>query len=65
MAVRKVLDFSVFSEYAGRVIARKDTKVIESADTVEELLEKLRKKGVDPRFVVIDYVSKEPIYYLI
>ena len=60
-----MLDFSVFSKYAGKVIARKDAEVIESADTVEELLDKLRNKGIDPRFVIIDYVPKEPLYYLI
>jgi len=47
--VPKVIDFSKFREYTGKFIARIDTKVIESADTLEELLEKLRKKGIDPK----------------
>ena len=65
MVSANVLDFSVFSKYAGKVIARKDMEVIESADTIEELLDKLRSRGIDPRFVIIDYVPEEPLYYLI
>jgi len=59
------LDFKIFRKYAGKFIARKDLEVLEVADDFEELLDKLRSKGIDPRYVIIDYVPEEPIYYLV
>jgi len=59
------LDFKVFKKYADKFIARRDLEVLEVADDFEELLDKLRSKGVDSRYVVIDYVPEEPIYYLV
>jgi len=59
------LDFKVFRKYAGKFIARRDLEVLEVADDFEELLDKLRSKGVDPRYVIIDYVPEEPVYYLV
>ena len=65
MESTKVLDLSSYNKYAGKVIARDGRSVIEFADTVEELVRKLKEKGIDPRFVVIDYIPEEPIYYMI
>ena len=63
MSVR--VDFTVFQKYAGKFIARRGLEVIDYADELEELLEKLRRRGIDPRYVVIDYVPEEPVYQLI
>ena len=43
----------------------KDIHIIDYDEDFETLLEKLRKKGVDVRFVYIDYVPDEEIVYLL
>jgi len=63
MTVR--LDFKIFEKYVGKFIARRNSEVIDYADEFEELIEKLRRRGIDPRKVIIDYVPEEPLYYLI
>jgi len=65
MSAGKLLDLSVYEDYAGKLVARMDDRIIESASTLEELLSKLKKKGIDPRYVLIDYIPEEPLYYLI
>ncbi len=59
------VDFKVFSRYVGKFIARRDSEVLEAADDFDELLRRLREKGIDPRYVIIDYVPEEPLFYLI
>ena len=59
------LDFKTFEKYVGKFIARRDSEIIDYADEFEELIEKLRRKGIDPRQVIIDYVPEEPLYFII
>lgn len=43
----------------------KEIKVIDYDEDFERLLERLRKKGVDVRFVQVDYVPEEDVVFLV
>ena len=43
----------------------KDIKVIDYDEDFEKLLEKLRSKGIDVRFVQVDYVPDEDVVFLV
>jgi len=43
----------------------KDIHIIDYDEDFETLLEKLRKKGVDVRFVQVDYVPDEDVVFLV
>ena len=38
--------------------------VIATGDDVEEVIEKVKEKGKDPKFVQIEYVPEEEVIYL-
>ena len=40
-------------------------KIIDSDEDFQKLLMKLKRAGVDPRFVFIDYVPEEEVIYLL
>lgn len=52
-------------KYGGKFVARLDDKVVAVGDSIEEVKEAVRKKGIDPKLVVIDYVPKEDIIFII
>ncbi len=55
-------------EYRGKFIAYKlddHLEVIDSDEDLERLLEKLRRRGLDPRYIHVDYVPEEEVVYLI
>ena len=56
-------------KYRGKYIAYKITKkgldVKAVADDFYELLKKLEEKGIDKRFVMIEYVPEEDVIYIL
>ena len=52
-------------EYAGKFVARVRDRVIAVGNTMEEVLEKVKEKGYDPRFVIVDYVPDEDIVFIL
>lgn len=52
-------------KYKGKVFAVKDERVIEDSDNVEQLLEKVDKKGEDAAYLVIESIPQEGIAYIL
>ena len=52
-------------KYAGKFVARIREKIIAWGDTIEEVIGKVKDKGLDPREVVIDYVPEEEIILIV
>ena len=46
-------------EYKGKFVARRGNKLLDADEDLERLLGRLKRKGVDVREVVIDYVPAE------
>lgn len=67
--LQKSLVISMPAEYRGKFVAyrieKRRVKIIDSSEDFEKLLQKLKERGFDPRFVLIDYVPEEDIIYLI
>jgi len=59
-------NFKKFSrEHEGKIIAVKNKSIIASADTIDELVEKIRAKKLDPRTVYIrSFPPKDLIFIL-
>ncbi|MEB2835670.1 MAG: DUF5678 domain-containing protein [Desulfurococcales archaeon] len=52
-------------EYRGKFIARLDDKIVAVGDSIKEVKEALRRRGIDPRYAVIDYVPEEDVIFII
>lgn len=52
-------------EYAGKYVAVKDKKVVDSDSEMETLLKRLKDEGINPSNIPINYVSKEPTELLL
>lgn len=52
-------------KYEGKIVAVKEKKVICAADTVEELLEKLKEKGEDVGYLLIESIPPKNISFIL
>ncbi len=55
----------IAEKYAGKVIAVENQRIIAHADTVSELIEILKRKGKDPRFMFIKAVPCKGVAYIL
>jgi len=54
-----------FRKYQGKVIAIKDRQVIAVQDSLEELLEELKKKKENPALLLIEAIPPENIAFIL
>jgi len=66
MAVARIV--SLPESLRGKWVAyrlNEEVQVIDYDDNFDRLLERLQKRGVDTRFIQIDYVSDEDVVFLV
>jgi len=52
-------------KYPDMFVAVREKRVVASSPDMDEIIKKLKEKSIDPKSVVIDYVSKEPVKLLL
>lgn len=52
-------------KYPDMFVAIRGKRVVASSPEMDEIIEKLKEKSIDPKTVVIDYISKEPVKLLL
>jgi hypothetical protein len=66
MTITRVVSFP--ESLRGKWVAyrlNKEMQIIDYDDDFEKLLKKLQKKGVDARFIQIDYVPDEDVVFVV
>jgi len=64
----RTLDVYELAERAGclgKFIARVGDEVIACGDSVDEVLDAVRRAGLNPKSVLLDYVPLKPIYWVL
>ena len=54
-----------FRKYEGKVIAIKEKQIIAVQDDIEALLKELKKKNLDPAFLLIEAIPPENLAFIL
>jgi hypothetical protein len=52
-------------KYEGKVVAIKNRDVVSDADSVEELVEKVQKKGEDTAYLLIETIPRKDVSFIL
>jgi len=52
-------------KYEGKVLAIKDKKVVGNAESVEELMDMVQKKGEDTAYVLIETIPPKDVTFIL
>ena len=55
----------ISSRYKGKLVAIYNGEIVAVSSDIDEVIEELKRKGIDPRYTLIEYVPDEELVLVI